>query len=65
MLVSLQVEEAGLGGGGMSRRSAMSLLLSLLPSLLLPPDDEAFTDDTVSGDWFYGDKNKCLNFHTS
>lgn len=48
--MSLQVEEAGLGGGGISRRSAISLLLSLAPSLLLPLDDEAFTDDTVSGD---------------
>lgn len=52
VLVSLQVDEAGLGGGGMSSRSAMSLLLSLPPSLLLVLDDEAFTDDTVSGDWF-------------
>lgn len=50
MLVSLQVEDAGLGGGGMSSRSAMSLLLSLLPSLLFPLDDDAFTDDTVNGD---------------
>lgn len=52
MLVSLQVEEAGLGGGGMSRRSAMSLLLSLLPSLPPAAEDDAFTEDTVSGDWF-------------
>ena len=50
VLVSLQVEEAGLGGGGMSSLSAMSLLLSLALSLLLPLDDEAFTDETVSGD---------------
>lgn len=52
VLVSLQVDDAGLGGGGMSSRSAISLLLSLAPSLLLLLDDEAFTDDTVSGDWF-------------
>lgn len=48
--MSLHVDEAGLGGGGISKRSAMSLLLSLAPSLLFPLDDEAFTDDTVSGD---------------
>lgn len=46
VLVSLHVEEAGLGGGGMSSLSAMSLPLSL--ELLF--EDDAFTDDTVSGD---------------
>lgn len=50
--MSLQVEEAGLGGGGMSKRSAMSLLLSLPLSLPLPPEEDAFTEDTVRGDWF-------------
>lgn len=50
MLVSLHVEEAGLGGGGMSSLSAMSLLLSLPLSLELLFEDDAFTDDTVSGD---------------
>lgn len=56
--MSLQVDEAGLGGGGISSRSAISLLLSLPVSLLqLLDDDDAFTEDTVSGDWF------CINKH--
>lgn len=50
VLVSLHVEEAGLGGGGMSSLSAMSLLLSLPLSLELLFEEDAFTDDTVSGD---------------
>lgn len=50
VLVSLHVDEAGLGGGGMSKRSAISLLLSLLLSFPLPPEEDAFTDETVSGD---------------
>lgn len=42
MLVSLHVEDAGLGGGGISRRSAVSLLagvVALLPVDILAPDE--------------------------
>lgn len=50
VLVSLHVEEAGLGGGGMSSLSAISLLLSLPLSLELLFEVDALTDDTVRGD---------------